>query len=282
MLVRLAAALVVVALAARADAQLTDIQVFQRVQAGVSAVDMSSPQFSDGINLPPTTTPVLSNGGQITYMYEVTSGNADATTPGTIDYLSSSSHLSATATFQSEALGNSPAASMANVDAGFGFVFGATAITSFHVSGLIQTSRPLQDLSDFLQCQLDGTVLAGYPASAIPLNTPVHFDHDATIYPGETFKLECRATRGVSNGFAPETQLLQFQFTLELAGSRPTTSTTLVPPTKKQCRKLCNVAAKACRQSCAAAGSGPERRACKKTCRQARKHCGPSTGCALP
>ena len=145
MLVRLAAVLVVVvALAPRADAQLTDIQVFQRVQAGVSAVDMNSPQSSDGISLPPTTTPALSSGGQIIYMYEVTSGNADATTSGTIDYLNSSSNLSVTATFQSEALGNSPAAAMANVDAGFGFVFGATAITSFHVSGLIQTSRPLQ------------------------------------------------------------------------------------------------------------------------------------------
>ena len=282
MLARLAAVLALVALASGANAQLTDIQVFQRVQAGVSAVDMNSPQFSDGINLPPTTTPALSDGGQITYMYEVTSGNADATTSGTIDYLSSSSNLSVTATFNSEALGNAPASSLAGVDVGFGFVFGATAITSFHVSGLIQTSRPMQDLSDFLQCQLNGTVLAGHPASAIPLDTPVHFDHDATIYPGEIFQLECRATRGVSNGFGPETQLLQFQFALELAGSTPTTTTTLVPPTKKQCRKACNAAAKACRQSCAAAGSGPERRACKKTCRQGRKHCGLPTRCALP
>jgi hypothetical protein len=102
MLARLAAVVVIVAaLGPRADAQLTDIQVYQRVQAGVSAVDESSPQFSDGINLPPTTTPALSNGGQMTYMYEVTSGNADAVTSGTIDYLSSSSSLSATGTFHS-------------------------------------------------------------------------------------------------------------------------------------------------------------------------------------
>jgi len=284
MLARLTAALVVIAaLAPRADAQLTDIQVFQRVQAGVTAVDMSSPQFSDGINLPPTTSPALSNGGQITYMYEVTSGNADAVTSGTIDYLNSSSSLSATAAFHSEALGSSPAASQANVDAGFGFVFGAAALTPFHVSGLVQTTRPLQDLSDFLQCELNGTVLAGYPASSIPLNAPVNFDHDGTISPGETFQLECRATRGVSNGFGPETQDLQFQFTLELAlGPTTTTTTTLVPLTKKQCRKACNVAAKACRQSCAEAGNGPERRACKRTCKQARKHCNQSTGCALP
>ena len=210
------------------------------------------------------------------------SGSATAKSSGDIQYLDSSSNLSVTATFLAEALGTSPAASLAHVDAGFGFLFGASAITSFHVSGLVQTSRPLQDLSDFLQCQLNGSVLAGYPASAIPLDTPVSFDHDGTIYPGETFQLECRATRGVANGFAPETQDLQFRFTLELAGSTPTTSTTLVPLTKKQCRKACNMAAKACRRSRAEAGSGPARRACKKTCRQARKHCGLATGCALP
>jgi len=280
---RLTAVVVVIAaLAPRADAQLADIQVYQRVQAGVTAVDASSPQHSDGINLPPTTSPALSSGGQITYDYTVTSGTGTAKTSGTIDYLNSSSNLSVTATFHSEALGTSPAATQANVDAGFGFVFGAAAITSFHVSGLVQTSRPLQDLSDFLQCQLNGTVLAGYPASAIPLATPVSFDHDGTIYPGETFQLECRATRGVANGFAPETQDLQFRFTLELAGSTPTTSTTLVPLTKKRCRKACNTAAKTCRQSCAEAGSGPARRACKKACRQAPKHCGLATGCVLP
>jgi hypothetical protein len=293
MLARLVAVLAVVAaLAPRADAQLTDIQVYQRVQAGVTAVDMNSPQYSDGIDVPGTTSPALSNGGEITYTYEVTSGNAAATTSLTIDYLDSSSSLSGTATFHSEADGNSPAASMANVDVGFGFVFGATAVTAFHVSGLVQTSQPLQDLSDFLQCQLNGTVLAGYPASSIPLNTPVTFDHDATISPGETFQLECRATRGVSNGLGPETQDLQFSFALELTGgSTPTTTTptatattTTLPLqlTKKQCRRACNVAAKACRQSCAAAGTGPQRRACKKTCKQARKHCNQSTGCALP
>lgn len=276
---------VVVALAAfarRADAQLTDIQVFRRVEAGVTAIDMNTPQEVDGYNLPPETSPALSSGGDITYELVVESGGATAKTSGDINYLNSSSNLTVTATFHAEALGTSPAASMADVDAGFGFVFGAAAITSFHVTGLVQTSRPLQDLSDFLQCQLNGTVLAGYPASAIPLNTPVNFDHDGTIYPGETFQLECRATRGVSNGFGPETQDLQFRFALELAGGgSTTTTTTLVPPTKKQCRKTCNAAARACRLRCAEAGTGRERRACKRACRQARKHCGLATGCTL-
>jgi hypothetical protein len=281
MLVRLAAALVVIAaLAPRADAQLTDIQVFRRVDAGVSAIDMNTPQASDNYNLPSETSPVLSGGGQITYDLQVASGNATAKTSGTIDYLNSSSNLTVTATFHAEALGTSPAASLAGVDAGFGFLFGATAITSFHVTGLVQTSRPLQDLSDFLQCQLNGTVLAGYPASAIPLNTPVNFAHDGTIYPGETFQLECRADRGVSNGFGPETQDLQFRFTLETAGSTPTTTTTLVPLTKKQCRRACNESARLCRASCGF--SGTPVRPCKKACRRARKHCNQSTGCRLP
>jgi hypothetical protein len=270
----------IAALAQRADAQLTDIQVFRRVEAGASAVDMNTPQEIDGYDLPPETSPALSGGGQITYDVQVDSGDATAKTSGTIDYLDSSSNLSVTATFHAEALGSSPAASMADVDAGFGFVFGAAAITSFHVSGLVQTSRPLQDLSDFLQCQLNGTVLAGDPASAIPPNAPLYFDHDGTISPGETFQLECRAARGVSNGFGPETQDLQFRFTLELGGATPTTTTTLVPLPKKQCRKHCNQSAQLCRAGCGF--SGTPVRPCKKACRRARKHCNQSTGCRLP
>ena len=248
---------VVAALAPPADAQLTNIQVYRRVQAGVTAIDMNTPQESDSYNLQPETNPTPSSGGAHSYELVVESGGATAKSSGDLNYLNSSSNLTVTATFHAEALGTSPAASMASVDAGFGFVFGAAAITNFHVTGLVQTSRPLQDLSDFLQCQLNGTVLAGYPASAIPLNTPVSFDRDATIYPGETFRLECRATRGVSNGVGPETQDLQFRFTLELAGSTPTTSTTLVPLTKKQCRRACNEDARLCRANCGFSDAAP-------------------------
>jgi len=42
-------------LAQRADAQLTDIQVYRRGEAGVSAIDMNTPQETYGYDLPADT-----------------------------------------------------------------------------------------------------------------------------------------------------------------------------------------------------------------------------------
>lgn len=262
----------------RAEAQLASAELFVDINAGTNAtndVPVSDPQ-SYGVG-PQSSNAFLGSGSFPWLLQSVVTG-ANAKSEGQLDWLATSTQVRLAGNFHNLIAATAPAAALGGFDAVAKITFTVTEQTPFSIAGSVTTGRELSG-PEVVACQINGTVLAG-DTRATPLAAGSYaIVYDGVIYPGESFALECAAK---SDGGSADTNTVTFDATLTFGeGPATTTTTTLQPLTKRQCKKACKRGAAACRASCGTLEK-VERRACRKSCKQRLRACGQSTGCNLP
>jgi hypothetical protein len=276
-----AASLALLALAVpRAHAQLATAELYVNIHAATHATDDTPTTDNQTYDHGPTTTDAFLGSGSFPWLLQSVVSDAMAKSQGQVDWLAAATQLRLAGNFHNEIESAAPSAASGGFDAIAKLTFTVTQQTPFSIAGGVSTGRALS-ASEVVACQINGTVLAG-DTRATPLAAGDYpIVHQGTIYPGETFSLECAAR---SDGGTSDASTVGFDATLtfgEGGGPGTTTTTTLQPLTKRQCKKACKQGAAACRASCGALVKG-EKRLCKKSCKQRLKACGQSTGCTLP
>ncbi len=275
------ASLVLLAVAVpRAHAQLATAELYANIHAGTHATDDTPTTDNQTYDHGPATTNGFLGSGSFPWLLQSVVSDAMAKSQGQVDWLAAATQLRLAGNFHNEIESAAPSAASGGFDAVIKLTFTVTEQTPFSIAGGVSTGRALSD-SEVVACQINGTVLAG-DSRATPLPAGDYaIDYQGVIYPGETFALECAAR---SDGGTNDASTVGFDATLTFGdgdGGPGTTTTTLQPLTKKQCKKACKRGAAECRASCGALVKA-EKRLCKKSCKQRLKACGQSTGCTLP
>lgn len=257
-----------------AAGQLATAELYVNVTAGATASDMNVPSDTQSFRDGPRTADVLLQSGTISWGLQAIAGGGEADTDGQIHYLTGASQIAISGTFAFHAAATAPAASMAGFDSGVKVTFQTTNTTPYSLSGHVQTGRDLSD-SEVVACQINGRSLAG-DTRATPLTAGQYtFVDSGTFSPQESIFVECAAA---SSGGTSDGNHSEWELTLNF-GDTGTTTTTLVAPTKRQCRRACVQAVKTCRAACD--GTKAERRACRHDCKRRGRGCGLTTGCTL-
>lgn len=260
-----------------AGAQLASAELFVNVTAGASATDMNLPTDTESFSDGPRTTDIFLGSGTIPFDLQAISGGGRADADGQINYLATtSSQISASGNFVFMASAAAPAAALAGFDAVFKITFTVAATTPYTLTGHVSTGRALS-APEVVACQVNGTVLAG-DSRATPLAPGTYpFLAERVASAGEPIFIECDAA---SSGGTSDVNTVTWEFTANFGPITPTTSTTLVPLTRRQCRKACRQAKAACRTACPT--DKAEGRACRRSCKRRGRACGQSSGCTLP
>jgi hypothetical protein len=265
----------------RAYAQLASAELFVDIHAATHATDDTPKTDNQTYDHGPTTTDGLLGSGSFPWMLQSVVTDASAKSTGQVDWLAAATQLRLAANVHNEIESAAPSAASGGFDAVIKLTFTVSEQTPFTIAGGVSTGRALSD-SEVVACQINGTVLAG-DSRATPLPAGDYpIDHQGVISPGESFSLECAAR---SDGGTADASTVGFDATVTFGdgdgGPSSTTTTTLQPLTKKQCKKACRRAGAACRQSCKTLDKA-DRKTCKRQCNDRKRQCGQSTGCQLP
>lgn len=264
----------------RAHAQLATAELYVDIHAATHANDDTPTTDNQTYDRGPETTNGFLGSGTFPWLLQSVVTGASAKSQGQVDWLTAATQVRLAGSFHNEIESAAPSAASGGFDAVAKITFTVAEQTPFTIAGGVMTGRALDD-AEVVACQINGTVLAG-DSRATPLAAGSYgITYQSVAYPGESFALECAAN---SSGGTGDASTVTFEATVTFGdgdGGPATTTTTLQPLSKKQCKKSCKRAAAACRQSCGSFVKG-DRRICRRQCKERARSCGQSTGCQLP
>lgn len=264
----------------RAHAQLATAELFVDIDAGTNATDGEGNDDPQAYTQGPRSEDAFLGSGSFPWLLQSVVTGASAKSTGQVDYLSAATQVRLAGNFHNEIESAAPSAASGGFDAVVKVTFTVSEETPYTIAGGVSTGRAL-DEAEVVACQINGRVLAG-DSRATPLPAGSYgITYESVAYPGESFALECAAK---SNGGTGDASTVSFEATVTFGdgdGGPASTTTTLQPLSKKQCKKSCKRAAAACRQSCGSFVKA-DRKICRRQCKGRARSCGQSTGCQLP